>query len=177
MPKKIDYTGFENEYLKIISIADESKQDELNKNNKTKHTYWEYRCKGCGNISYVSSQNVKKIKSCGCSRKFKNVDKRIGMKFGKLTILQFDYDRSEKARLEGHNYIYYICQCECGSVRSYNYNALNCGSIKSCGCGKFNNPLTVKDLAGQKFNRLTVLKRDIKGDKKRLAEKGYNETH
>ena len=40
-----------------------------NKNIKYKEYFWECECKGCGRIFHTASQNIKKIKSCGCSKK------------------------------------------------------------------------------------------------------------
>lgn len=77
-------------------------------------------------------------------------------KVGKLKPLYID---ESKPRGAGHN-IYWICQCECGnliSVSSCNLqSALRKGSNKSC--GKCN--AQVKDLTGQKFGKLTVVKHD-----------------
>lgn len=35
--------------------------------NKTKHNLWQCRCE-CGNYTTVSSSNIKRTKSCGCSK-------------------------------------------------------------------------------------------------------------
>lgn len=55
---------------------------------------------------------------------------------------------------------YCECRCSCGTVKIVEASKLKNGSIKSCGClrkEKMKNLL--KDLIGQKFGRLTVLKR------------------
>lgn len=176
MPKKIDYTNYENEYIKVICIAENEKQIELNKNNKNKFPYWKYTCKSCGNENaYVSSQNIKKITSCGCSRRktMINVEKVIGEKYNRLTIESFNKERTYLEFNRGKRYgSFYNCKCECGKEVVTALRNLKSGHIKSCGCLKFNNPLIVEDLTGQKFNRFTVIERDVNRDKKEIKEKG-----
>lgn len=50
----------------------------------------------------------------------------IGEKYGKLTVLKLDKERSEKRK-------YYICQCECGNIISVRDNSLKYGNTKSIG--------------------------------------------
>lgn len=79
------------------------------------------------------------------------MDKIIGKKFGKLTVLKYGYKRNSKN--------YYLCQCECGNEKYiYDYN-LNKGLTKSCGC------ISHPSLVGKKYGRLTVLK-DLPRSKK-----------
>ena len=78
-----------------------------------------------------------------------------GRKFGMLTVIKRDV---------GNDYIYcngtrrksrWICKCQCGSVISAIGDDLKRGKTWCCGCkytGKF------KDLTGQRFGKLTVLK-------------------
>lgn len=51
-----------------------------------------------------------------------------GQKFGRLTVLYRDpkKDKSRQAR--------WICQCECGNIKSYLSSALRSGGTVSCGC-------------------------------------------
>lgn len=50
-----------------------------------------------------------------------------GERFGKWTILKKDNERTgDGAR--------YICQCDCGTIRSVKANSLISGASKSCGC-------------------------------------------
>lgn len=51
----------------------------------------------------------------------------IGKKYGKLTVLKLDEKRSGKRK-------YYICQCECGNLKSVRDDCLKSGNTKSCGC-------------------------------------------
>lgn len=51
-----------------------------------------------------------------------------GQKFGRLTVLYRDpkKDKTRQAR--------WICQCECGTIKSYLSSALRSGGTVSCGC-------------------------------------------
>ena len=51
----------------------------------------------------------------------------IGKKYGKLTVLKLDEKRSGKRK-------YYICQCDCGNLKSVRDDCLKSGNTKSCGC-------------------------------------------
>jgi hypothetical protein len=51
-----------------------------------------------------------------------------GMVFGKLTVIKRDKNPPKK------NNSWWICQCECGNIKSYPRPWLIKGSIKSCGC-------------------------------------------
>lgn len=64
-----------------------------------------------------------------------------GKKFGKLLVIEYVGDSKWK------------CRCECGETREVGSQALRSNLVVSCGCGKR------KDLVGQKFGRLFVLKR------------------
>lgn len=74
-----------------------------------------------------------------------------GQKFGYLTVLKRD-------TLKKSNHAYWICQCNCGNVVSVRGTLLRKGVTKSCGCLQ-KEKVTI-NLVGQKFEHLTVLKRD-----------------
>jgi len=100
------------------------------------------------------SSNV--AKSCGCINKEKILD-LTGQRFGRLTVLQ---NAGRKLAIGGKKeYIYWLCQCDCGNTCETTAANLKCGNSKSCGClfddfmkSKFN------DLTGQRFGMLTVIK-------------------
>ena len=76
----------------------------------------------------------------------------IGKRFGKLTVIC----KSEK-RSSGH--VLWKCRCDCGNTAYVRKGNLINGSTVSCGCFKKNiyeNP-SFKNLAGQRFGRLTAL--------------------
>lgn len=93
--------------------------------------YWTCRCK-CGYVKDVYYANLlngksKRCVSCGIKNKQKNIEnKRIGEKFGRLTI-------KEKDPLKNNSY---FCKCECGNIKSISYKQLLSGKTKSCGCLK-----------------------------------------
>ena len=51
-----------------------------------------------------------------------------GEKFGRLTVLGLDDKPGRKT--------YWICQCECGNMKSIRSDSLKDGTVKSCGCLK-----------------------------------------
>lgn len=52
-----------------------------------------------------------------------------GQKFGRLTAIEVD---------EGHpgKRTFWVCQCDCGNIKSVRSDSLQSGGIKSCGCLK-----------------------------------------
>ena len=52
----------------------------------------------------------------------------IGKKYNKLTVIKVDDERSNEKRK------YYLCQCECGNMKSVRSDCLKSGQVKSCGC-------------------------------------------
>ena len=52
-----------------------------------------------------------------------------GQKFGRLTVIGLD-DTKQIRRT------YWICQCDCGNIKSVRSDGLLCGRTKSCGCYK-----------------------------------------
>lgn len=71
----------------------------------------------------------------------------VGTRFGHLTILGKDI---EKSKNKGRK-TYYICQCDCGNIKSCRGDVLKSGKNKTCGC-------RYVDIVGQKFNMLTAIK-------------------
>lgn len=59
--------------------------------------------------------------------KGKNIIDLSGRRFGKLKVLRLDEERTNRKS-------YWICECECGTVKSIRGDALNV--IQSCGCVK-----------------------------------------
>lgn len=86
-----------------------------------------------------------------------------GQTFGRLTVLRRDFSKTDE--------VYWICQCSCDkktivSVRAHSLKNKK-SPTRSCGClleeARYNK---IKDLSGQKFGHLTVLKRVDKDNKK-----------
>lgn len=85
------------------------------------------------------------------------VDFMIGQNYGRLTVLSLDKSPHKRAGK------FYLCKCECGKETIVLGSSLRSGHTRSCGClqreivantGHKN----VKDLSGQRFGKLTVLK-------------------
>ena len=76
-----------------------------------------------------------------------------GVRFGRWTVLHKD---PEMTKIKGR--IYWICQCDCGTIRSVCGELLRNGHSKSCGCYKSDviHDMCFKDLTGQIFGRYKV---------------------
>lgn len=102
---------------------------------------WECKC-DCGNTCKVIGSSLKSgnTKSCGCGRYdgFKKYNEKqsqqaeipIGTKFGKLTVIK---KIGYKKQIEGHNRLWYLCQCDCGNFKEAMGNSLKNGHNISCG--------------------------------------------
>lgn len=82
--------------------------------------------------------------------KFKDL---TGMRFNRLTVIKENGRKNNK--------IVWLCKCDCGNVKNIIGSDLKSGKVVSCGCYKSKNmsERNVKDLTGQRFGRLTVIKR------------------
>ena len=85
----------------------------------------------------------------------------INKTFGLLTVLE----RAPKREDLVSRCIRYKCKCQCGNIVEVDGGALRSGHTTSCGCIR-KNTTPYKDLTGQKFGKLTVL-RLIGSDKTR----------
>lgn len=123
-------------------------------------TYWICQCE-CGVIKSVWSRNLRtgRTKSCGCLNKEKTSERFLidlsNHKYGRLTVLKRDLNKDKDKP-------YWICQCECGNFVSVSGYSLKSGHTKSCGLlqKEMTSFSLLKDLTGQVFNKLTVIKRD-----------------
>lgn len=82
-------------------------------------------------------------------------------RFGRLTVLHKDNTRKTNSGS------YWICQCDCGKIKSIKSSSLRRGEIISCGCYRTQQIMeskakngTIDNLVGQRFGFLTVLKKD-----------------
>lgn len=73
-----------------------------------------------------------------------------GQTFHNLTVIK-------KADEQKRQKTMWVCRCDCGADTLVSTNDLKSGHKKSCGCRK-KRP-KAKDLTGQRFGRLTVIKR------------------
>ena len=72
-----------------------------------------------------------------------------GKTFGRLTVLQLDTEAITKNKK-------WICQCQCGAIKSIQGSNLTSGLTQSCGC--LHKEKISTNLIGQKFGKLKVLK-------------------
>ena len=97
-------------------------------------TYWICQCE-CRVIKSVWSRNLRtgRTKSCGCLNKEKTSERFLidlsNHKYGRLTVLKRDLNKDKDKP-------YWICQCECGNIKSIQGSCLRSGVIQSCGCLK-----------------------------------------
>lgn len=142
---KNDLTGMTFGYLTVIEFDSEMSLAKRTANNK--RSYWKCICK-CGKIISVAgtSLTTEHTKSCGClvgEKASENIKKNqlIGVKkntanlknqrFDKLLVLDIDSELSGKG-----NGSFWICQCDCGNIKSIPYSSLINGCSHSCGCLK-----------------------------------------
>jgi len=158
MPLK-DLTGQKFGRLTVL-YRDESKPK-----GRGCQVYWICQC-DCGNITSVSRTNLmnNSIKSCGCLQKEiqeqrakQTLKDLTGQQFGRLTVLHRD---ESKPKGHGHK-AYWICQCECGNIKSIAGTHLRDGSTQSCGClqREKTSEAALVDLTGQQFGFLIPLYR------------------
>lgn len=160
-PKKPD-PKINERYGKLTVVEEIEKSSD-----STKHLF-KVKC-DCGKEKIVSKFELcsSGLKSCGCLRLEKirkhhhdcNIEKlsNIGDKFGKLTILKFNNIDNKKREITVD------CRCECGTIKTYNYNSLLNGSVLSCGClqRERTSKARKKEIPiGSRFGRLVVLKEE-----------------
>lgn len=86
---------------------------------------WLCQC-DCGNFKEVPTNLLTSghTQSCGCLKLEKHLIDLTGKKFGKLTVLHRESDKGTK----------WICQCDCGNIKSIEGYSLRSGNTQSCGC-------------------------------------------
>lgn len=86
----------------------------------------------CGNEKAVKSHHMQvKVPSCGCYwRKIKEekAKKNIGLKWGRLKVIEFIGMKGEKSKTRAH----YLIKCKCGNLIEKEVGDMF--AISSCGC-------------------------------------------
>lgn len=95
--------------------------------------------------------------SCGCYKKkdarTNRTEDLTGKKFNFLTVIERDFSRKG---------VYWLCQCDCGNIKSIRNDHLKEGRVKSCGCynKKYASERSKIDMIGTKWGKLTVVSYD-----------------
>lgn len=89
---------------------------------------------------------------------------KSGEVFGRLTIIERDYDKELERKKQGRPDVpYYICKCSCGNIITVSAHSLCYGNTKSCGCfhkERAKETKHHKDLSGFIFRELVVVEKD-----------------
>lgn len=158
-----DLTG--NKYGKLTAIK---AIDDVECHGKSgMHKKWLCKCE-CGNYKTVYSHLLSngQVKSCGCIVHNSKAENLIGKRFGKLTVLSRDADYVSPKNAHVPKW---ICQCDCGNVKSVLSNRLRQGKILSCGC---DNPYHY-NLVGERFGALIVQSENFHDERKTKTRKRY----
>lgn len=145
----------------------------LSKNNEfgnCNHSYWNCQCE-CGKITIVRRDALidGKTKSCGCNSYraagIKNMDDLTGKKFGKLTVINRDFEKTDASKQA-----FWWCICDCGEKISVGRGSLKSGATRSCGCLKSKGEEKISQILND--NKIPHIKGytfdDLKGKKNKL---------
>lgn len=145
----------------------------LSKNNEfgdSNHSYQDCQCE-CGKITTVRRDALieGKTKSCGCNSYrmagIKNMDDLTGEKFGKLTVINRDFERTDASKQA-----FWWCVCDCGEKISVGRGSLKSGATRSCGCLKSKGEEKISQILND--NKIPHIKGytfdDLKGKKNKL---------
>ena len=127
MSKVIDMTGKKFGYWEVLERAGSDKRGQA---------LWRCRCV-CGNEKNIVGSTLRNGTStnCGCIKAKKAKENNgtfvneLGNRYGKLVVIAKD----EELSAINHR-AYWVCQCDCGNVKSVSSKCLRDGKTKSCGC-------------------------------------------
>lgn len=184
MAKAINLAGQKFGYLTVIERDFEIQK--LHPNER--QAWWKCKCGACGKEKSLRASIIKKAKSCGCIREFQGVSEAfkeamkkqgelkrenlIGQKFTRLLVLQYA-EEDKQVYYNGKHKVTWKCLCDCGNIHYATTENLKRGDTPSCGCiTKENRRARLRDLSGQIFGHLTVLKwlGTINGNSKYLVK-------
>lgn len=151
-----DLTGQVFNELTVVSRA----EDYVNPSGN-RFVQWNCIC-SCGKtcVKRGTALTSGKAKSCGHMRSVSNKGKSLidltGKQFGRWTVLSRTDDHIDS---RGKHWPMWLCRCECGTVKTVGGASLRAGSSLSCGCYKLDKLSIDRDLVGQTFGRLTVVRK------------------
>lgn len=138
----------------------------LDEENSHKGAYWFCECE-CGTIKSILGSSLTRgsTKSCGCQSRIITSEKNSSIlpkqRFGKWEVIE----RDQTSHL-GQG-AYWICQCDCGTIKSVKASSLKNGSSLSCGCLSSSGEWVISNLLSQlKYQYQTQFSfDDLVGDK------------
>jgi len=118
--------------------------------NGDKRTRVDAECLVCGTVKNFDLSKIKggRAKSCGCVALGRRKD-ISGKKQGKLTAVETTHTTRKGSVL-------WKCICDCGGFKELTVSEFTMGHTQSCGCMQYQG--TPKDLTGEVFGRLTVVR-------------------
>lgn len=135
-----DLTGNKYHKLTVIKYVGADRQ---------RNSLWECKCE-CGNLVVVPARDFNgRRQSCGCLRLAgKKPHDLTGQKFGRLVAQEYLGNKR------------WLCLCECGTEHIAISQHLKDGHTTSCGCyqRECTGQRTRKNIVGNKYNRLTVIR-------------------
>ena len=127
--------------------------------NGRRRTKWHCEC-SCGNTTEILDSNISKTYSCGHAKymliKEKKTKDLTGRKFNWLTVVEQAPDRISSS---GRHIIRWKCLCDCGFYVDVDAAELVKGTVKSCGCHRFDVVRYRSCLTGEFLNSIEVLER------------------
>ena len=108
-------------------------EKDIEASKQHKRAYWKCKC-SCGKEKTIAGLSLIRgaTQSCGCLRNERVFEKAAknekGKRYGKLTVLEMDPERDKFGKIK------WICQCDCGNIKSIVGAELRSGNTSSCGC-------------------------------------------
>lgn len=169
MAKANDLTGQQFGALTVIERDFEIQKLYPNE----RQAWWKCKCEKCNKEKSLRASVIKKSKTCGCrigakkgqvpisaieiAKKTNKLD-LTGQRFTRLLVLE-EAEEKYQVYYNGHHKVTWKCLCDCGNIHYATTENLRRGDTPSCGCiTKENRKKQLKDLSGQRFGHLTVLK-------------------
>lgn len=150
MSKRIDLTGQKFSHLTVLKLDEE-------KTKNSGRTHWIVECDCEDHTTFsVSSSNLKSGNSTKC--KYCKAENLLGQRFERLTVT--------KRIIDDKDHVMWEATCDCGNKIIVRGDSLRTGHTRSCGClqKEVVGSINKKDLVGQKFGRLTVIKQSQRKD-------------
>lgn len=125
--------------------------------NKHRVKYFLCRCDVCGNERPVRGTALIDGTSTACSKACSS--SLIGLTFGRWHVRKRDASNPRN----------YICECDCGTIRSVFGGSLKQGASRSCGClkseqAKEKNKVQAESHIGEKHGLLTIENAELEND-------------